>query len=74
MGEGLTTIHGERYRFAPAIEFGRQRVNTVKAAEIAGVTKRTIDNWMVAGRIEFVRTPTGALRIYVDTLLKQEPA
>jgi excisionase family DNA binding protein len=51
--------------------FGRQRVNTVKAAEIAGVTKRTIYNWMVAGRIEFVRTPTGNVRIYVDTLLRE---
>lgn len=46
-----------------------ERVNTVKAAEIAGVTVRTIYNWMRSGRVDFVRTPTGKVRIYVDSLL-----
>ena len=45
-------------------------VNTVKAAEIAGVTERTIWNWMRASRIEFLRTPTGKVRIYADSLLR----
>lgn len=47
----------------------RARVNTVQAAALAGVCERTIYNWMRKGLIEFVRTPTGAVRIYVDTLL-----
>lgn len=51
----------------------RRRVNTVKAAEIAGVTTRTIYNWMRSGRVEFVRTPSGAVRIYVDTLFLRVP-
>lgn len=51
--------------------FLRQRVNTLKAAEIAGVTERTIYNWMRLGRVEFVRTPTGQVRIYADTLLRR---
>jgi len=54
--------------------FERQRVNTWKAAEIAGVTTRTIRNWMRLGRIEYVRTPSGQVRIYVDTLLRRECA
>lgn len=52
--------------------FDRPRVNTVKAAEIAGVTTRTIYNWMRLGLIEFVRTPCGGVRIYVDTLVRPE--
>lgn len=55
-------------------EFQRPLVNTVKAAEIASVTKRTIYNWMVAGRIEYLRTPTGHVRIFADTLLHREVA
>ena len=51
-------------------DIARRRVNIVKAAEIAGVDRRTIYNWMQAGRVEYVRTPTGGVRIYVDTLLR----
>lgn len=52
--------------------FSRARVNTLKAAEIAGVTERTIYNWMRTKQIEFVRTPTGRVRIYVDSLFRRE--
>lgn len=51
----------------------RRKVNQRKAAEIAGVTTRTIRNWMRAGRIEFVRTPGGDPRIFVDTLWVRRP-
>ena len=47
----------------------RRRCNMVQAAEIAGVSRRTIFNWMRAGKVEYVRTPMGGVRIYVDTLL-----
>lgn len=52
--------------------FDRKRVNTLQAAEIAGVTERTIWNWMRLGKVEYVRTPSGGVRIYVDTLLRRE--
>lgn len=51
------------------VEIERQRVNTVKAAEIAGVTERTIYNWIRQQRIESLRTDSGQVRIFVDTLL-----
>jgi predicted site-specific integrase-resolvase len=51
--------------------FHRPRVNTVKAAEIAGVTTRTIYNWMRLGMIEYVRTPSGDVRIFADSLLRR---
>ena len=46
-------------------------VNTVKAAEIAGVTVRTIHNWMKAGKVEFLRTAGNGVRIYADSLLRE---
>ena len=49
----------------------RRRANIAQACAIAGVCRRTIYNWMSAGKVEYVRTPTGAVRIYVDTLLKK---
>lgn len=52
------------------VEIDRLRVNTLKAAEIAGVTERTIFNWMRLGWVEFTRTASGQPRIYADTLLK----
>ena len=56
----------------PRADFERKRVNTWKAAEMAGVTTRTIRNWMRLGRVEFVRTAGGHPRIYADTLLRRE--
>lgn len=52
--------------------FSRARVNRLQAAAIAGVSVRTIDNWMALGKVEVVRTPTGSPRIYVDSLLRRE--
>ena len=46
----------------------RRKVNTVKAAEMAGVSVRTIYNWMRVGKVEYLRTPTGKVRIFVDSL------
>ena len=33
-----------------------------------GVSRRTIYNWMAAGKVEYVRTAGGAVRILEDTL------
>ena len=52
------------------VPHARPRVNTLKAAEIAGVTRRTIYNWIKAGLVDYVRTPSAGIRIYVDSLLR----
>jgi len=33
-----------------------------------GVSRRTIYNWMAAGKVQYVRTAGGAVRIFEDTL------
>lgn len=48
----------------------RPTVSVQTACRIAAVTRGTLLNWMAEGRVEFVRTATGALRIFVDTLYK----
>lgn len=40
----------------------------MKAAEVVGVSRRTIYNWMNAGKVEFIRTAGGSVRIFVDSL------
>lgn len=48
----------------------RPRVNPVQAAAICDVSLRTIYYWVRDNRVEYVRTPTGAIRIFTDSLLK----
>lgn len=50
-------------------QLGRRTVNSVQAAEIAEVTRRTIYNWVRWGWVEAVYTPSGGVRIFADTLL-----
>jgi excisionase family DNA binding protein len=40
----------------------------MKACELVGVSRRTIYNWLSAGKIEYVRTAGGSVRIFADTL------
>ena len=40
----------------------------MKACEVVGVSRRTIYNWLSSGKIEYVRTAGGSVRIFVDTL------
>lgn len=40
----------------------------MKACELVGVSRRTIYNWMAGGKIEYVRTAGGSVRIFTDTL------
>lgn len=49
-------------------EADRPLVNIMQACDIAGVSRRTIYNWLGAGKLEYVRTAGGAVRIYRDTL------
>ena len=49
----------------------RQTVSIMKACEMVGVSRRTIYNWIAAGKVEYLRTAGGSIRIYVDTLWRE---
>lgn len=40
----------------------------MKACEAVGVSRRTIYNWISAGKVEYVRTAGGSIRIFADSL------
>ena len=46
----------------------RQTVSIMKACEMVGVSRRTIYNWISAGKVEYIRTAGGSIRIFADTL------
>ena len=46
----------------------RQTLSIMKACELVGVSRRTIYNWIASGKVEYVRTAGGSVRIFTDTL------
>lgn len=48
----------------------RKSVTITKAAEIAGVSRRTIYNWMDHGYLDVIEVVSGTKRIYVDSLFR----
>ena len=46
----------------------RKTISIMKACELVGVSRRTIYNWLADGKIEYVRTAGGSVRIFADTL------
>ena len=46
----------------------RKTISINKASELVGVSRRTIYNWITDGKVEYVRTAGGSVRIFVDTL------
>jgi excisionase family DNA binding protein len=50
------------------VELDRQTLSIMKACEVVGVSRRTIYNWMAGGKIEYVRTAGGSVRIFADSL------
>jgi excisionase family DNA binding protein len=46
----------------------RKTISIMKACEMVGVSRRTIYNWLASGKIEYVRTAGGSVRIFADTL------
>ena len=46
----------------------RRAISITQACESVGVSRRTIYNWMAAGKVQYVRTAGGAVRIFEDTL------
>jgi excisionase family DNA binding protein len=51
----------------------RQAVSIMKAAQLVGVSRRTIYNWLASGKLDYVRTAGGSVRIFVDSLWR-DPA
>lgn len=49
----------------------RPLVNIAQACAIVGVCRRTITYWIRDNRVEYVRTPGGAPRIYLDSLFRK---
>lgn len=52
----------------------RQTVSIAEACTQVGVSRRTIYNWMAEGKIEYVRTAGGAVRIFTETLWRRPDA
>ena len=52
----------------------RKTISIMKACELVGVSRRTIYNWLSSGKIEYVRTAGGSVRIFVDTLWRDPSA
>jgi excisionase family DNA binding protein len=46
----------------------RKTVSIPRACEIVGVSRRTIYNWIAGGKVQYVRTAGGSVRIFADTL------
>jgi excisionase family DNA binding protein len=46
----------------------RKAVSIMRACDLVGVSRRTIYNWIVGGKVEYVRTAGGSIRIFVDSL------
>lgn len=46
----------------------RKTVSIMKACELVDVSRRTIYNWITSGKVEYLRTAGGSIRIFVDTL------
>ena len=53
-------------------QISRQRVNIMQACALAGVSRRTIYYWIQSGKVEWVRTAGGAIRIYTDTVFRKK--
>ena len=52
----------------------RQTLSIMKACEVVGVSRRTIYNWIAAGKVEYVRTAGGSIRIFVPLHIPVERA
>ena len=51
---------------------GRETVCIKEACQQVGVSKRTLYNWMEAGKVQWVQTAGGSRRIFADTLWRQK--
>jgi excisionase family DNA binding protein len=51
----------------------RKTVSIPRACELVGVSRRTIYNWIAGGKVQYIRTAGGSVRIFADTLWR-DPA
>jgi excisionase family DNA binding protein len=49
---------------------GRVTVSIAQACFVVGVSRRTIYNWLQKGKLEWVRTAGGSIRIVQDSLFR----
>jgi excisionase family DNA binding protein len=49
----------------------RETLSIMKACDRVGVCRRTIYNWITAGKVEYTRTAGGSIRIFADSLWRQ---
>lgn len=49
----------------------RKTVSIPRACELVGVSRRTIYNWLASGKVQYIRTAGGSVRIYEDTLWRE---
>ena len=49
----------------------RKTVSIARAGEVVGVSRRTIYNWIADGKLQYVRTAGGSIRIFPDTLWRE---
>ena len=52
----------------------RRAISIAQACTSVGVSRRTIYNWMSAGKVQYVRTAGGAVRIFEDSLWRRPDA
>ena len=52
----------------------RTTVSIPRACALVGVSRRTIYNWINDGKVQYVRTAGGAVRIFADTLWREPGA
>ena len=56
------------------MDIERQTISIMRACEVVGVSRRTIYNWMAGGKVEYVRTAGGSVRIFADSLWRAPQA
>lgn len=49
----------------------RKTISIPRACELVGVSRRTIYNWIASGKVHYVRTAGGSVRIFEDTLWRE---
>ena len=49
----------------------RKTLSILQACDLVGVSRRTIYNWIAAGKVAYVRTAGGSIRIFADTLWRE---
>ena len=52
----------------------RKAISIMNACELVGVSRRTIYNWISAGKVDYVRTAGGSIRIFTDSLWREPDA